>query len=85
METNETSYEKKCKGTPNTAKDQLTFKSYKNAVLKNQGQYVNFAKIAATEHELETVQVRKRVLTGFDDKRYILSCGEFKMNKIYLY
>ena len=54
-------------------KEHIKFTDYVDALYGNP-LYVTFDKIASKKHKVSTVECRKRALTSFDDKRYILPC-----------
>ena len=54
-------------------KERIEFSDYLNT-LYGKPLYVTFNKIASKIHIVSTVECRKRAMTSFDDKRFILPC-----------
>ena len=52
----------------------IKFSDFEKTLYGKGGFYVNFLRIASKKHAVSTVKHRKRAMTAFDDKRWILPC-----------
>lgn len=54
------------KGTPKIVSEGITEDQFHDALLQSKTQFVNFNKIKANNHKIQTVCIRRRAMTGFD-------------------
>ena len=67
--------EKRLKGVKKViVKKRLTIKDYKKSLYERKAKYVTFSKIASKKHNVTTNLIKKRALSAFDDKRWMLPC-----------
>lgn len=67
---------KVCKGLGRLAiKNRLKFEHYKNCLYKSIPKRFDFQTITSKKHSISTMRLNKRVITHFDSKRWIYSCG----------
>ena len=69
------------KGNPKIVSEEITENDFYNALHHSKTKFCNFTKIRAKDHNLETVSIRRKALTGFDDKMFMLSCGIHQCKK----
>ena len=65
-----------CKGVGKTAiKNRIHFSQYYNALFENKIYRHEYSAIESKNHSLHTVLRKKKSLSNFDSKRFILPCG----------
>jgi hypothetical protein len=74
---NNLSTEKKiCKGLGRIAiQNRLKFKHYKNSLKNGISKRFDFQTIRSKNQHISTVRINKKVITHFDSKRWLFSCG----------
>ena len=75
------------KGVPKTAKKKLTHANYREILDNVSTSTTTFRTIRSRQHTNKTLEIRKRALSAYDDKKYILangidclSYGHYKIN-----
>ena len=75
------------KGVPKTAKKRLTHANYREILDNVSTSTTTFRTIRSRQHTNKTLEIRKRALSAYDDKKYILangidclSYGHYKIN-----
>ena len=61
------------KGVTKDARKKLNHRLYKQSILSGETVRLINTRIASSKHQLQTIVVNKKSLSGYDDKRYILS------------
>lgn len=75
VKTNDDNEKLTCKGVGRLAiKNRLAFDHYKNTLFNDEVVRQSFHAFQSKQHNIKTVLVKKRALSNFDSKRYILSC-----------
>ena len=71
---------KTAKGVPKTAKKKITFEDYSNILKTASVNTVTFRSIRGVRRQNQTLELKKRGLSAFDDKKYILEDGEHTLS-----
>ena len=67
--------EKRAKGVPKTAKKKMTHEDYRQVLKDSSTNTATFRAIRSVHHINQTLELKKRALSAFDDKKYILDNG----------
>ena len=65
----------RAKGIPKAAKKRITHNQYKNVLANCTTTTATVNSIRSLKHNLYSVQIKKRALSAYDDKKYILKDG----------
>jgi hypothetical protein len=76
INSHKTNEKKICKGLGRVAiRNRLKFKHYKKSLYKAEIKRFDFQSIRSKKQHISTVRLNKQVITHFDSKRWIYSCG----------
>lgn len=67
--------EKTLKGITKPYKKTIPFEAFRNAIFNMREEHVDQYNIRSRNHVIRLTKLRKKALSGFDDKRHLLPCG----------
>ena len=67
--------EKRAKGVPKVSKNRISHDEYKEVLFNSSTTTTNFRAIRSVGHTNKTLELKKRALSAYDDKKFILKSG----------